>query len=250
MKYMLLIRAPWSTARPSTGCSFEDWIRYDKEIKDAGVLVSGHPLADLATARRCRSARTASAPSPTGRSPRPGRCSAGSTSSTCRTSTSRWTGPPAARAPAAAARSGPSDRRFDGGLIVPGERAAVGSSVEAVFREERGRLLAALVRRFGDLDLAEEVASEADRGGAGALAGRRRPGRPGRLADDHGPARGGRPAAARPGVRRPARRTPGRGRAGRLARRPPTRTATCPTSGCSSSSPARTRPWPPRTAAR
>jgi RNA polymerase sigma-70 factor (ECF subfamily) len=39
--------------------------------------------------------------------------------------------------------------------------AAVGSSIEAVFREERGRLLAALVRRFGDLDLAEEVASEA-----------------------------------------------------------------------------------------
>jgi RNA polymerase sigma-70 factor (ECF subfamily) len=37
---------------------------------------------------------------------------------------------------------------------------AVGS-VEAVFREERGRLLAMLVRQFGDLDLAEEVASEA-----------------------------------------------------------------------------------------
>ena len=34
-------------------------------------------------------------------------------------------------------------------------------SVEAVFREERGRLLATLVRRFGDLDLAEEVASDA-----------------------------------------------------------------------------------------
>jgi RNA polymerase sigma-70 factor, ECF subfamily len=30
-----------------------------------------------------------------------------------------------------------------------------------VFREERGRLLATLVRQFGDLDLAEEVASEA-----------------------------------------------------------------------------------------
>ncbi|MFT7840197.1 sigma factor-like helix-turn-helix DNA-binding protein [Saccharothrix sp. BKS2] len=30
-----------------------------------------------------------------------------------------------------------------------------------MFREERGRLLAALVRRFGDLDLAEEVTSEA-----------------------------------------------------------------------------------------
>jgi RNA polymerase sigma-70 factor (ECF subfamily) len=34
-------------------------------------------------------------------------------------------------------------------------------AVESVFREEHGRLLASLVRRFGDLDLAEEVASEA-----------------------------------------------------------------------------------------
>jgi len=33
--------------------------------------------------------------------------------------------------------------------------------VEEVFREERGRLLAALARRFGDLDLADEVTSEA-----------------------------------------------------------------------------------------
>jgi RNA polymerase sigma-70 factor (ECF subfamily) len=39
--------------------------------------------------------------------------------------------------------------------------AAVRESVAAVFREERGRLLASLVRRFGDLDLAEEVTSEA-----------------------------------------------------------------------------------------
>jgi RNA polymerase sigma-70 factor (ECF subfamily) len=38
---------------------------------------------------------------------------------------------------------------------------AAAGSVEAVFREERGRLLAVLVRQFGDLDLAEEVASEA-----------------------------------------------------------------------------------------
>lgn len=34
-------------------------------------------------------------------------------------------------------------------------------SVEAVFREERGRLLAMLVRQFGDLDLAEDVTSDA-----------------------------------------------------------------------------------------
>ncbi|MDT7703244.1 MAG: polymerase sigma-70 factor, subfamily [Pseudonocardiales bacterium] len=39
--------------------------------------------------------------------------------------------------------------------------AGAGTSVEAVFREERGRLLASLVRRFGDLDLAEDVASDA-----------------------------------------------------------------------------------------
>ncbi|MFG2052338.1 RNA polymerase sigma factor [Micromonospora sp. NPDC048935] len=43
--------------------------------------------------------------------------------------------------------------------MVSGEAAA--DSVEAVFREEHGRLLASLVHRFGDLDLAEEVASEA-----------------------------------------------------------------------------------------
>ncbi|GAA2953556.1 RNA polymerase sigma factor [Kitasatospora cinereorecta] len=35
------------------------------------------------------------------------------------------------------------------------------ASVAAVFREEHGRLLASLVRRYGDLDLAEEVTSEA-----------------------------------------------------------------------------------------
>lgn len=40
-----------------------------------------------------------------------------------------------------------------------GERAA--GLVEAVFREERSRLLAMLVRQFGDLDLAEDVTSEA-----------------------------------------------------------------------------------------
>ncbi|MBE1485398.1 RNA polymerase sigma factor [Plantactinospora soyae] len=34
-------------------------------------------------------------------------------------------------------------------------------TVETVFREEHGRLLASLVRQFGDLDLAEEVASDA-----------------------------------------------------------------------------------------
>ncbi|PPK92492.1 RNA polymerase sigma-70 factor (ECF subfamily) [Kineococcus xinjiangensis] len=49
--------------------------------------------------------------------------------------------------------------RADGPTASPG--GSVESSVEAVFREEHGRLLASLVRRYGDLDLAEEVASEA-----------------------------------------------------------------------------------------
>ncbi|MFF0739481.1 RNA polymerase sigma factor [Streptomyces sp. NPDC004111] len=40
-------------------------------------------------------------------------------------------------------------------------RPAAHTSVESVFREERGRLLASLVHRYGDLDLAEDVASEA-----------------------------------------------------------------------------------------
>ena len=39
--------------------------------------------------------------------------------------------------------------------------AGAAASVEAVFREERGRLLALLVRQFGDLDLAEDAASDA-----------------------------------------------------------------------------------------
>ena len=36
-----------------------------------------------------------------------------------------------------------------------------GEPIEAVFREERGRLLALLAARFGDFDLAEEVTAEA-----------------------------------------------------------------------------------------
>src|SRR5436190_15571898 len=40
---------------------------------------------------------------------------------------------------------------------MPGGAAAV----ERVFREEYGRLIASLVRRFGDIDIAEEAAGEA-----------------------------------------------------------------------------------------
>ncbi|MGW6720413.1 RNA polymerase sigma factor [Streptomyces sp. NPDC054995] len=58
------------------------------------------------------------------------------------------------------------DEDAPAGEGLPADREGVaageaGSAVEAVFREERGLLLASLVRRFGDLDLAEEVTSEA-----------------------------------------------------------------------------------------
>ncbi|MDB1086058.1 RNA polymerase sigma factor [Streptomyces sp. ACA25] len=45
--------------------------------------------------------------------------------------------------------------------VEPPGRSPRPPTVESVFREERGRLLASLVRQFGDLDLAEEVTSEA-----------------------------------------------------------------------------------------
>lgn len=54
---------------------------------------------------------------------------------------------------------GEPDRAGEG--VSPGEGRVAAEAVEAVFREERGLLLASLVRRFGDLDLAEEVTSEA-----------------------------------------------------------------------------------------
>lgn len=55
--------------------------------------------------------------------------------------------------------AGEPDRAGEG--VSPGEGRVAAEAVEAVFREERGLLLASLVRRFGDLDLAEEVTSEA-----------------------------------------------------------------------------------------
>ncbi|WP_372472273.1 YciI family protein [Jidongwangia harbinensis] len=36
-------------AEPEEGCDFEEWVVFDKEMKDAGIWVSGHPLQDLTT---------------------------------------------------------------------------------------------------------------------------------------------------------------------------------------------------------
>ncbi|GGY70335.1 RNA polymerase subunit sigma-24 [Streptomyces anulatus] len=61
--------------------------------------------------------------------------------------------------PGEGGEAGEPDRAGEG--VSPGEGRETAEAVEAVFREERGLLLASLVRRFGDLDLAEEVTSEA-----------------------------------------------------------------------------------------
>ena len=46
-------------------------------------------------------------------------------------------------------------------MTVPSADASATEAVERVFREEYGRLIASLVRRFGDIDIAEEAAAEA-----------------------------------------------------------------------------------------
>ena len=48
---MLLINAG---AGDNPGCEPSDWMAYDKEVKEAGVFVSGESLADLVTATAVR----------------------------------------------------------------------------------------------------------------------------------------------------------------------------------------------------
>ncbi|MFE9204364.1 YciI family protein [Micromonospora sp. NPDC007230] len=51
MKYMLLINAGAVDGDgQAAGCDFQDWIAFDKQVRDAGIFVSGESLADLVTA--------------------------------------------------------------------------------------------------------------------------------------------------------------------------------------------------------
>ncbi|WP_409464700.1 YciI family protein [Amycolatopsis sp. GA6-003] len=53
MKYLLLIHASAATEQGgAAGCEPADWMAYDKEVRDAGVYVSGESLADLVTATK------------------------------------------------------------------------------------------------------------------------------------------------------------------------------------------------------
>ncbi|MFD1079130.1 YciI family protein [Longispora fulva] len=51
---MLIYTAAVPEAEGCTLPLFEDWMRYDQEVRDAGVLVGGHSLADLTTATTVR----------------------------------------------------------------------------------------------------------------------------------------------------------------------------------------------------
>ncbi|MFE3201765.1 YciI family protein [Embleya sp. NPDC059237] len=55
MKYMLLIHSGAVDAEGGAPeCGVEEWMAYDKEVKDAGIFVSGESLADLVTATTVR----------------------------------------------------------------------------------------------------------------------------------------------------------------------------------------------------
>ncbi|MFC7450737.1 YciI family protein [Rhodococcus daqingensis] len=52
MKYMMLINA--ANADAGDQCNPEEWMIYDKQVAEAGILVSGESLADLTTATAVR----------------------------------------------------------------------------------------------------------------------------------------------------------------------------------------------------
>ncbi|MFC6094897.1 YciI family protein [Saccharothrix sp. BKS2] len=55
MKYMMLIMAGAADENGgAVGCSVEEWMAYDQQVREAGILVSGESLADLVTATTVR----------------------------------------------------------------------------------------------------------------------------------------------------------------------------------------------------
>jgi hypothetical protein len=53
MKYLLLINAgELDAGNAPVGCEPEDWMRFDKEITESGVVVAAESLSDLVTATR------------------------------------------------------------------------------------------------------------------------------------------------------------------------------------------------------
>ena len=120
-----------------------------------------------------------------------------------------------------------------------------GDEVGRIFREESGRSLAALIRVFGDIDLAEDAVQEAFAVALGRWPGDGVPPNPGgwitTTARHHAIDRlrresRGRELLSEVAVRRPAATIPAC----------PRRWGPCPTTGFVSSSPAATRHCPPK----
>ena len=126
------------------------WLTLFEELRKADPDISGKELDGRSTAKVVR-VRTASASSPTARSPRRRRSSVASSSPSFPTSTRRFGSPRSfLRRVTAASRSARSCNN-----------ARVQERVEQVFREEWGRAVAILTRVLGDLELAEDAVQDA-----------------------------------------------------------------------------------------
>ena len=161
MKYLLLIHTPGPGRRPrEPGCdapTVEEFMAFHKTITDAGVVLESNALdvehatsVEVAAGRGAGRHRRA-----VRRDPRDGRRLL--PDRRARPGRRDRLGGPLPRRQAASAGS------ETGTIWEPDLRdeSAADRAVEEVFREDRGRLLALLAARLGDLDLAEEVASEA-----------------------------------------------------------------------------------------
>ena len=74
----------------------------------------------------------------------------------------------------------------DRGAAVSGRTPTMSSEIERVFREEYGRAVAVLVRRFGDIDLAEEAVQDAFAMAVQRWTSERTSAEPGRMAHHDG----------------------------------------------------------------
>ena len=203
MRYMLLIYDR------EVGLGFDVRGRSRKDVPRVQSLHRGHPeerplqggRSPPADARRDDGARPRRQERRrrTGRSPRRGNSSAATTSSTRRTSTRPTS--IAARIPGA--RMGSIEVRPIMEMARLSRPASM--SLERIYREESGRILATLIRLVGDFDLAEEVMHDAFAAALEQWPGHGVPDNPRRLARLDGPAQGDRPASPRRALPREAR---------------------------------------------
>ena len=192
---------------------------YTKRIRKSGNYISGEALQPVATATtvRVKNGKTLTTDGPVrgdpraarrvlpggGQGPRRGHQRSPPASPPCARARSRCGRScrrrPRTRDPRSSTRlqRAPARRfRLPGGAM----------DLETLYREERPRALATLIRLLRDFDLAEEMLQEAFAVAARAMAGGRRSAEPVRLARLHRPPQGDRPPAPREELRRQADR--------------------------------------------